>query len=109
MAKMKDMVVIAVTWKGVNSGSKGWASVYDAPTYLDAMAWIKERKNSINHVAITHEGDFKTYQEKDLFKSMLKGMLNLEGGYSGNEEECDWFCDIEMEMKHFFENDIKNL
>ena len=109
MAKMRDMVVVAVTWKGVNPGSRNWASVYDAPTYLDAMDWIKEKKGLINHAAITREGDFRTYQEKDLFKSMLKSMLNLEGGYVGNEEEQEWFCDIEMEMKHFFEKDIREM
>lgn len=109
MARVENMVVIAVTWKGKQPGSKGWASVYDSESFIEARAWIKERKSSINHVAITHGGEFKTIKEIDLFKSMLKGMLNLEGGYSGNEEECDWFCDIEMEMKHFFENNIKKL
>ena len=109
MAKVENMVVLAVTWKGKTPGSKGWASVYNTMSKAEAIQWIADRKMSINHAAITNEGDFRTYQEVDLFKSMLKGMLNLEGGYSGTEEECDWFCDIEMEMKHFFENDIKKL
>lgn len=106
---MKDMVVLAVTWKGISPGSKGWASVYDAPTYLDALDWIAERKAKINHASVTLEGEFRTYQEKDLFKDMLKGMLNLEGAHVGTEEEQEWFCDIEMRMKHFFEKDIKKM
>ena len=109
MAKVKDMIVLAVTWKGKTPGSKGWASVYNTMSKAEAIQWIADRKMSINHAAITGEGDFRTYQEVDLFKDMLKGMLNIEGAYVGDEEEQEWFCDIEMEMKHFFENDIKKL
>lgn len=109
MAKVKDMTVLAVTWKGKDPGSKNWASVYDTMSREEAIQWIAEKKASIRHAAITNEGDFKTYQEVDLFKSMLKGMLNLEGGYGGNEKEREWFSDIEMGMEHFFENEIKNM
>ena len=109
MAKVKDMIVLAVTWKDKMPGDKGWASVYNTMSMEEAIQWIAERKMSINHAAITHEGNFRTYQEVDLFKSMLKGMLNLEGAHVGTEEEQEWFCDIEMRMKHFFEKDIKKM
>lgn len=106
MAKFTgEEIVVVLVKKNKKAGDCDWAYVGDIADWDTFVDWFKPVQHMYSQVACTYEGDFKNWGELITFRKMLKNMLCLESlDFKPTESQYEWFCEVEMDMYHYFEN-----